>query len=76
MVDERLARLRTHRNNILRYRKLLNTKLLEHERLYILKRLSEEQTAIEELASPSVPLTAKCSESAGTANSLGPFRDW
>jgi hypothetical protein len=47
MVDERLARLSTHRNNILRYRKLLNTKLLEHERLYILKRLSEEQSAIE-----------------------------
>jgi hypothetical protein len=59
MVDERLARLRTHRNHILRYRKLLNTKLLEHERLYILKRISEEQTAIEELASPSVRLTAK-----------------
>ena len=59
MVDERLARLRTHRNNILRYRKLLNTKLLEHERLYVLKRLSEEQLAIEGLASPSLPLTAQ-----------------
>ena len=59
MVDERLARLRTHRSNILRYRKLLNTKLLEHERLYILKRLSEEQSAIEGLASPSFPLMAK-----------------
>ena len=59
MVDERLARLRTHRSNILRYRKLLNTKLLEHERLYILRRLSEEQSAIEGLASPSFPLTAK-----------------
>jgi hypothetical protein len=59
MVDERLARLRTHRNNILRYRKLLNTKLLEHERLYVLKRLSEEQSAIEELASPSFQLTAE-----------------
>ena len=54
MVDERLARLRTHRSNILRYRKLLNTKLLEHERLYILKRLSEGQSAIEGLASPSL----------------------
>jgi hypothetical protein len=31
MVDEGLARLRTHRSNILRYRKLLNTKLLEHD---------------------------------------------
>ena len=59
MVDERLARLRTHRSNILRYRKLLNTKLLEHERLYVLKRLSEEQSAIEGLASASFPLMAK-----------------
>ena len=58
MVDERLARLRTHRSNILRYRKLLNTKLLEHERLYILRRLSEEQSAIERLALPSFPLAA------------------
>jgi hypothetical protein len=57
MVDERF--LRTHRSNILRYRKLLTTKLLEHERLYILKRLSEEQSAIEGLASPLFPLTAK-----------------
>jgi len=54
MVDERLARLSTHRNNILRYRKLLNTKLLEHERLYILKRLSEEQSAIEATANDGV----------------------
>ena len=57
MVDERF--LRTHRSNILRYRKLLTTKLLEHERLYILKRLSEEQSAIEGLTSPLFPLTAK-----------------
>ena len=61
MVDERLARLSTHRNNILRYRKLLNTKLLEHERLYILRRLSEEQSAIEQLTSASFQLTAKAS---------------
>ena len=57
MVDE--ARLRTHRNNIFRYRKLLQTKLLEHERLYVLKRLSEEQSAIEELPLASFQLTAK-----------------
>jgi hypothetical protein len=72
MVDEGLARLRTHRSNIFRYRKLLNTKLLEHERLYILKRLSEEQSAIEGLASGLVPINGQTSESAGTANSLSP----
>ena len=27
MIDEKLARLRTHRNNIARYRRLLKTKL-------------------------------------------------
>jgi hypothetical protein len=27
MVDEKFALLRTHRNNIMRYRRLLNTKL-------------------------------------------------
>jgi hypothetical protein len=59
MLDDRLARLRSHRNNILRYRKLLNTKLLEHERLFILRRLSEEQSAIEELARSNFPLTRK-----------------
>jgi hypothetical protein len=59
MLDERLARLRSHRNNILRYRKLLKTKLLEHERLFILRRLSEEQSAIEELARSTFPLTQK-----------------
>jgi hypothetical protein len=59
MLDDRLARLRSHRNNILRYRKLLNTKLLEHERLFILRRLSEEQSAIEELARSTFPLTQK-----------------
>ena len=59
MVDEWRARLRTHENNILRYRKLLNTKLLEHERLYVLKRLSEEQSAIEQLPLASFQLTAK-----------------
>ena len=32
MIDEQLARLRTHRNNIARYRHLLKTKLSDLER--------------------------------------------
>jgi hypothetical protein len=55
-MDETLARLCTHRNNILRYRKLLKTRLLDHERQYIQRRLSEEQSALEALAIPTLTL--------------------
>jgi hypothetical protein len=43
MTDERFALLRTHRNNISRYRRLVKTKLTEFERQFIERRLSEEQ---------------------------------
>jgi len=49
MTDEKLARLRTHRNNIDRYRRLLATQLTELERGYIERRLREERLAIETL---------------------------
>ncbi|WOH51101.1 hypothetical protein [Bradyrhizobium sp. sBnM-33] len=57
MIDEKLARLRTHRNNIDRYRRLLKTRLTELEQQYIEKRLSEEQSALERLAASTFPLT-------------------
>ena len=50
MIDERLARLRTHRNNIQRYRNLLKTSLTELERQFVQKRLTEEQSNLESLA--------------------------
>ena len=56
MIDEKLARLRTHRNNIDRYRRLLKTRLTELERQYIEARLSEEQSALERLAAATFPL--------------------
>ena len=56
MIDEKLARLRTHRNNIDRYRRLLKTRLTELERQYIEARLSEEQSALEKLAASTFPL--------------------
>jgi hypothetical protein len=56
MIDEKLARLRTHRNNIDRYRRLLNTRLTELERQYIEARLSEQQSALERLAASTFPL--------------------
>ena len=56
MIDEKFARLRTHRNNISRYRRLLKTKLTELERQFIERRLSEEQSAMERLSSSTFPL--------------------
>ena len=46
MIEERIARLRTHQNNIARYRRLLKTKLSDVERKYFEMRLSEEQAAM------------------------------
>ena len=51
MIDENLARLRAHRNNICRYRRLLATKLTELERNYIERRLQEEQLAMDAMSS-------------------------
>jgi hypothetical protein len=51
MTEESLARLRTHRNNIDRYRRLLETKLTGFERQFIEKRLSEEQSSRDRLLS-------------------------
>jgi hypothetical protein len=56
MIDENFALLRTHRNNISRYRRLLTTKLTEFERQFIERRLSEERSAMERLASSTFPL--------------------
>jgi hypothetical protein len=56
MIDEKFALLRTHRNNIMRYRRLLNTKLTECERQFIERRLSEERSAMEKLAASTFPL--------------------
>ena len=50
MIDQQLARLRTHRSNIQRYRNLLQTSLTDLERQFIQKRLIEEQSNLESLA--------------------------
>ena len=55
MIEESFARLRTHRNNVQRYRQLLETRLTDLERQFIQKRLSEEQSAIESLAAMTFP---------------------
>ena len=47
MIDDHLAR--AHRNNIQRYRLLLQTTLTEFERQFVERRLSEEQSRLEML---------------------------
>lgn len=56
MMDETFARLRAHRNNIYRYRRLLDTKLSELERSFIVKRLDEEQVAFQSLSNEILPV--------------------
>jgi hypothetical protein len=56
MIEEHLARLRAHRNNIHRYRRLLATNLSEVEQAYIEKRLREEEAAADKLLSSSFAL--------------------
>ena len=56
MIDDQLARLRTHRNNIARYRRLLNTYLTTHEREFIERRMVEEQAIFNRLAANVFPI--------------------
>jgi hypothetical protein len=57
MIDEQLARLRCHRNNIARYRRLLQTHLTDYERDFIERRMTEEQSIFENLTANAVPST-------------------
>ena len=50
MIDEKLARLRAHDNNMIRYRRLLTTNLSDLERGFIERRLNEERSAMKSLA--------------------------
>jgi hypothetical protein len=57
LIDENLARLRAHRNNIHRYRRLLATQLSDLERAYIERRLGEERASLEALSSETFPFS-------------------
>ncbi|MBR0985130.1 hypothetical protein [Bradyrhizobium liaoningense] len=56
MLDENLARIRAHRNNIHRYRRLLKTKLSQLERHFIERRLAEETSALDALTAVTFPV--------------------
>lgn len=55
MIEENLTRLRSHRNNIHRYRRLLATRLSELERSYVERRLREEQSSLDALTAETFP---------------------
>jgi hypothetical protein len=56
-IEENLSRLRAHRDNIHRYRRLLATRLSELERAYILKRLQDEEAASQALIETTFPFS-------------------
>jgi len=56
MFDESLARIRTHRNNIHRYRRLLRTQLSDLERDFIERRMADERTALDALVAETFPM--------------------
>jgi hypothetical protein len=62
-MNQRIARLRTHQENIERYQSLLETKLNDVERQFVERRLSEERFAIAMLqfigASPISPTSKR-----------------
>jgi hypothetical protein len=71
MLDLASARLKTHRDNIARYRRLLETRLTEFEREYIHRRLLEEQSELETMASVAtiaLEISAGASISAAAAS--------
>ncbi|MBR0801288.1 hypothetical protein JQ615_38675 [Bradyrhizobium jicamae] len=65
-ADEQLARLRVHRNNIRRYRRLLETDLTDLERRFIEKRLEEERKSLGELLEAGIAFSPPISPKQAT----------
>lgn len=65
MIDDQLAH--AHRNNIQRYRSLLQTNLTDFERQFVERRLSEEQAKLGTLAG-SGSSDASCTKDNHTAH--------
>jgi hypothetical protein len=64
IIDENWAHLHARRNNVRRYRRLLQTELTELERQYVERRLNEEKSAMESLTSSTAPLQNHRTDSA------------
>ena len=70
IIEEKFSRLRTHRNNIDRYRRLLKAELSALERQFIERRLNEEESAMESLATSTITLTFETPKAHYAAASL------
>lgn len=60
-----LADMRARRNNIHRYRRLLETELTDLERRFIERRLSEERAVFERLSASTFPMSLKIPPDSG-----------
>jgi hypothetical protein len=69
MFEQNLARIRTHRNNIHRYRRLLRTELSALERDFIDRRMADEQSALAALVAETFPLTFPLPTDSSSASS-------
>jgi hypothetical protein len=72
MLDVNLERLRAHRKNIDRYRRLLVTHLSDLERSYLERRVSEEQASLKRILRETLPdrLSALLPRSEGRTETL------
>jgi len=70
MFEQNLARIRTHRNNIHRYRTLLRTKLSDLEREFINRRMAEEQAALDTLVAETFPVIFHVPKDSSSALSI------
>ena len=71
MFEENLARIRTGRNNIHRYRRLLRTELSDLERDFIEKRMADEQAALDALMAETFPVAFPLPKGPSTSSSMG-----
>jgi hypothetical protein len=69
MFEENLARIRAHRNNIHRYRRLRRTELSALERDFIDRRMADEQVALDALVAETFPVTFPLARDSSSASS-------
>ncbi len=70
MFEANLARIRTHRNNIHRFRDLLRTELAAFDREFIEKRMADEQTTLDALMAEIFPVTFPSLEEFSSLSSM------
>jgi hypothetical protein len=69
MFEQNLARIRAHRNNIHRYRRLLRTELSDLERDFIDRRMADEQAALDALVAETFPVAFPVPKDSASASS-------